>query len=476
MFKKTRLATAIFAFSGAAVLSAPAAFAADPGAEDLKRQIETLQRTLGELQKQVETLQQNSNGATQNDLDGIRSDFENYKYDRERERERETAKTARDTTVFGTVQVRYQAQDRGTRGGNPAPNGDRYNSFDVPTALIGARGNLFRDYVEGKNLEYQLSFSYNKRADGSNNANLNLLDAYVRYNFLPTVDGIEGDRLTLTVGQQLLPFGIEAQAAEDLRPTITTATAPAQLGLFNRQIGAVFRGDFKPYVDYAANYRAPLFEYALGVVNGSYSNKLDNNNGKAVVARTAFTLPVDYASWLRELKFGLSFYKGSKNVAGVGGGNLDSHGRQDIFGFDIYYNHAPYGATYEYWQGRTDFAHVNGVGTGEARSVGHTLTLFYTFGDQFFNSIKSAAKFDDFWPQSIQSYYRFDYYNPNSKGDLLNTQGHGFDTVRIHTLGFNWFFAQTTKLQVGINHYDYRHETASRKDYNEFLAQLQYTF
>ncbi|MDR2091702.1 MAG: OprO/OprP family phosphate-selective porin [Azoarcus sp.] len=483
MIRKTMIAVAV-----SSLLASPSVFAdntarsrapdADARAQDLRRQIETLQQTLDTLQKQVETLQQESNEkATTSDVDGVRTDLENYKYDQERQYERKNAKSMRDTTVYGTVQVRYSAQNRETNSGNPAPNGVRYNTFDVPTALLGVRGNLYKDYVEGKNLEYQFSLSYGKRADGSNNANFNLQDAFVRYNFLPTTDGLEGNRLTATLGQQLLPFGIEAQAAEDLRPTINLATAPSQLGLFNRQVGLVFRGDLHPFVDYAANYRAPLFEYALGVINGSYSNKLDNNNGKAVVGRGAFTLPVDYASWLRELKIGASFYKGSKVVAGTSSTNLESHGRNDIYGFDIYYNHAPYGVTYEYWQGRTDYAvAADSTQTREARSDGHTLTLFYTFGDQFFNSVKSAAKFDDSWPQSIQTFYRFDAFNPNRNRAVSGIRGKGLDAQHVHTLGFNWFFAETTKLQFGINRYRYLHETDARKDYTEVQTQLQYTF
>ncbi|MDR1660996.1 MAG: OprO/OprP family phosphate-selective porin [Azoarcus sp.] len=460
---------------------APRKDASSVRAEDLRRQIETLQQSIHSLQKQVETLQQEGKDrASSSDIEGVRTDLENYKYDQERQYERKNAKSTRDTTLYGTVQVRYQAQNRATRSGNPAPNGERYHTFDVPTALLGVRGNLYKDYVEGKNLEYQFSLSYGKRADGTNNANFNLQDAFIRYNFLPTTDGLEGNRLTATIGQQLLPFGIEAQAAEDLRPTINLATAPAQLGLFNRQVGAVFRGDVSPFVDYTANYRAPLFEYALGVVNGSYSNKLDSNNGKAVVGRGAFTLPVDYASWLRELKIGASFYKGSKVVVGTLGGssaNLDSHGRQDIYGFDIYYNHAPYGVTYEHWQGRADYAAAaNSAQTREARSAGYTLTLFYTFGDQFFNSVKTAAKFDDSWPQSIQTFYRFDYFNPNRSRSVTGIRGKGLDAVHVHTLGFNWFFAETTKLQFGINRYRYEHETNTQKAYSEVQTQLQYTF
>ncbi|MDR1228438.1 MAG: hypothetical protein LBK55_05375 [Azoarcus sp.] len=472
---KTRIAAA--ALMGAALFP-PAAWAANT--EELQKRIESLQRSIGELQKQVETLQQESNEkATANDVEGVRADLENYKYDREREYERKNAKSTRDTTVFGTVQVRYSAQSEGAASGNPAPNGERYHTFDVPTAILGVRGNLYKDYVEGRNLEYQLSFAYAKRgtsAHASNSADFNLLDAYLRYNLLPTTDGLEGNRLNVTLGQQLLPFGVEAQSTEDLRPTINLATAVGQLGLATRQTGLVFRGDFKPFVDYAANYRAPLFEYAAGVVNGSYGNKLDNNNGKATIVRAAFTLPVDYASVFRELKFGASAYNGSRPISNAAG-KIDSKARQDVYGFDIYYNHAPFGVTYEYYRARTGYAKsATGADTGNARGVGHTLTLFYTFGDQFFNSVKSAAKFDDSWPQSIQSYYRFDYYNPNKGDDLYNVRGRGFDALRVHTLGFNWFFAETTKLQFGVNRYVYDHETPARKDYTEVQTQFQYTF
>jgi len=475
---KTSLALALSGLLASAALLPADALAAD--AAELQKQIETLQRTLGELQKQVESLQQeNTEKATASDVEGVRSDLENYKYDREREYERKNAKSTRDTTVFGTVQVRYSAQSEGTATGNPAPNGERYSTFDVPTAILGVRGNLYKDYVEGRNLEYQLSFAYAKRgttAHASNSADFNLLDAYLRYNILPTSDGLEGNRLTVTLGQQLLPFGVEAQSTEDLRPTINLSTAVGQLGLATRQNGLIFRGDVKPYVDYAANYRAPLFEYAAGVINGSYGNKLDDNNSKATTLRAAFTLPVSYASVFRELKFGASAYKGSRAVANASG-KIDSSARQDVYGFDIYYNHAPFGVTYEYYLGKTAHAKsATSTETGTARGVGHTLTLFYTFGDQFFNSVKTAAKFDDSWPQSIQSYYRFDYYNPNKGSDLYNVRGHGYDALRVHTVGFNWFFAETTKFQFGINRYVYDHETPTRKNYNEVQTQFQYTF
>lgn len=406
--------------------------------------------------------------ATSDDIEGLRSDLENYKYDQLRQYERQTVKSARDTTLYGTVQLRANVQDN-----NTAPNTPK-STFDIGTALLGVRGNLFKDYNEGKNLDYQTSFGYAKRNDGSNNSNFNLLDAFLRYHVFSTNGGAEVPRLNLTLGQQLLPFGLDVQSPEDLRPTISYASAPSYLGLFTRQNGLIVRGDVKPFVDYGANYRAPLFEYALGVINGNGSNKTDDNNSKDYIGRVAFTLPVDYASWLRELKFGASYIKGEAKITG------DHKAQKDRLGFDIYYNHAPFGVSYEYLQGKTDYAAATDstpASIQNAKAEGHTFTAFYTIGDQFYNSIKSNAKFDDFWPKSIQGYYRYDSYNPNkNQKDYVDTASGRIGEYDIHSLGLNLFFAQTTKFQLQLNHYSYDLETASQKDSNELQAQFQYTF
>jgi hypothetical protein len=478
------------------VLSAGTSTAFAATNAELEKQLEALQQTVEALKQQVQTQKTTEaaaspeNIATKDDIDGVRADLENFKYDEARLRERNVVKSTRDTTLFGVVQARAQIQDEPTRAGNPQPNAERNSTFEIPAAILGVRGNIYKDYKEGKNLDYQLSFAYAKRAAAAGGASdFNLLDGFLRYNFLSTNGGPEIPRLNLTFGQQLLPFGLESQAPEDLRPTINVATAPAQLGLFGRQVGAVVRGDIKPFVDYSANYRAPLIEYAVGIVNGNIANKVDDNNHKDLIARAAVTLPVDYSSWLREFKVGASYLKGRKNTANVvppetATATLDSDGRKDRYGFDIYYNHAPYGVTYEYWNGKEDFATGAAASTiRERESDGHTLTLFYTFGDQFFNSIKSVAKFDDWHPKSIQPFFRYDYYNPNKENVALGGAAEsGRDTVRISTLGVNWFFAQTTKLQVGLNHVDYDTEKAkttnasARKDYNELQAQFQYSF
>jgi len=459
----------------------------------LKQQIETLQQRLNAVEAQPQTkaavvapvndsiesyssedieaseLATGPTPATSDDIEGLRADVENYKYDQSRQYERQTVKSARDTTLFGTVQLRANVQDN-----NTAPNTPK-STFDIGTALLGVRGNLFKDYNEGKNLDYQASFGYSKRNDGSNNSNFNLLDAYLRYYVLSTNSGLETAKLNLTLGQQLLPFGLDVQSPEDLRPTISTASAATYLGLFTRQNGLIVRGDAKPFVDYGANYRAPLFEYAIGVTNGNGSNKTDDNNGKDYIGRVAFTLPVDYASWLREFKVGASYIKGEAKLSGSG--ITDNKAKKDRLGFDIYYNHAPFGVTYEYLQGKTDYIDTTALSIKEAKAEGHTFTAFYTLGDQFYNSIKSNAKFDDFWPKSIQGYYRYDSYNPNkNQKDYLDSASGRIGEYDIHSLGLNLFFAQTTKFQLQLNHYTYDIEAAAQKDTNELQAQFQYTF
>ncbi|MCH7336270.1 DUF3138 domain-containing protein [Acinetobacter sp. NIPH 2699] len=456
-----------------------------------------LQAQLEVLQQQVNSLQQNQTAAppsgfsaavaeraadsdeyveedtsgiiaTKSDVDGLRAQFENYQYDQERLRERNTVKSARDTTFFGTVQTRIQNTSTPISAGNTNAWESRKLNFEVPLAQFGVRGNLYRDYKEGKNLTYQLSFGYAKR-NGSNTSDLNLQDAFLQYSFAPTNGGLEDPKLTLAFGQQQIPFGQEAQSPEDLRPTITQARAIGQLGLGTRQIGLVLRGDLKPYTDYAANYRAPLLEYALGVTNGNGFNRTDDNNNKDYVGRLAFTLPVDYASIFRELKFGASYKKGESNI--VGGTPTDlltDKGRNDVLGLDIYYNHAPFGVTYEYYKGIRDTLQVASGNIAEVKSEGQTATLFYTVGDQFYNSIKTSAKFDDFWPKSIQAYYRYDTFDPNTSSKKEVGE------LDIHSAGLNFFFAQTTKFQLGLSRWNFAN--ATQKDYTEVLAQFQYGF
>ncbi|MHA7685573.1 porin [Cupriavidus sp. PET2-C1] len=414
--------------------------------------------------------------ATKADIDGIRGDLENYKYEQTRSRETKTALTTRGTTIGGTVAVRGSYFNPGTTGSSTPGAKARSSSFDIASAQLNLSGSLYRDYAEGRNLTYRLALAYAQNVSSgltttaqSSGSQFNLTDAYLDYSFLPTTTGLEEDKLTVRFGQQQIPFGLEAQTSEELRPVINNAQFVNALGVGTRQIGVVFRGDYDSYVDYGFNYRAPLVEYAFGVFNGNGPNKADDNSAKDFIGRLAFTLPVDYNSVFRELKLGVSYLKGTGNLTRTVGTTTTTVASNNFTrrGLDLYYNHNPYGITYEYADGETELlAGSTGTGKSTIKSRGQYVTLYYQWGEQFLRSYRGQAKYDDWWPKTYQAFLRYDLYDPNTAV--------GNDQIKVATLGLNVFFAETTKLQLNLLRTFY--QDPSMKNSTAVLAQFQYGF
>lgn len=432
------------------------------------QQDEIVQSTNEDLEDNAE-----QNYVTQAEFQGIQSDLENYKYQVQRERDTKTALSTRQLLINGVVQAKASYLDEAQRISPNAKNtslavNDRHSSFDLGAVQIGFNGNLFKDYNQGRNLDFNLRFGTSPQS-GTNNSYLNLLDAQLIYNILPTLS-LDTGRLTATLGQQLLPFGQEVQATEDLKPTINNAlfSLPGYgYGLAMREVGLVLRGDAFPTVDYGYNYRSPMLSYAFGIVNGNGANKSDDNDDKNFVGRLRYTLPAEYNSWLRELSFGVSWYQGKSNLFDLSGAEASFAGKGDVLrkGFDIYYNHHPFGATYEYVQGEDDtFVHDTG-GIYNRKSESHTGTLFWNFGEQFVKGFRNQGRYDDWWPKSYQSFYRFDKINRDKHADN--------QSIDIHSLGLNAFFAETTKFQLNLNHIN---NEITHQKYNELVAQFQYGF
>jgi hypothetical protein len=466
---------AVTALSLAAGFTANANAAGNSELEQLKEQLKLLQNTVGALQKKVEkaeadasqakeelTTLQASAPATVDDVQAVQSDLENFKWQWDRTQERTTVKSTRNVTLGGVVQGRYGWNEQPITN---ATTNETDNSFDISTVLLSARGNLYRDYEEGRNLDFAISFGASPQAS---QANLGVLDAYISYNVFPTIN-LEEPKLQLSLGQQLLPFGLEVPATEDLKPLITNAQFTTALGLSARQIGFIARGDLFPMVDYGTNYRAATLEYAAGVVNGSGPNRSDDNSEKDFIGRLAFTLPVDYNSWFRELKFGVSGYYGTQNVRLNNGlGAIFDTGDKHRAGFDVSYNHNPIGVTFEYVRAWDDFAAGTTPAAPEVfsrQAQSFTTTLFYNHGAQFVRGFRNQAKYDDWWPTSIQPFVRWDRFDP----DLDAAD----DIQDIFTPGINIFFAETTKLQL-----NYRAKLEEKFDIenDEFQAQVQFGF
>ena len=379
--------------------------------------------------------------------------------------------------IGGTGQLRYNQVFNKETGNS--------NSFSVNFFSLNFTGNLRKDYREGKNIDYALGIQ-----TGSN-LTVSVTDAWLSYQIFNSLDK-EGPRLSITAGQQKKNFGLEATATEAFKPTIIGAQFASNLNLDERDLGFVFAGDLFPANDYGYNYRVPTVQYWLGAVNGTGPNTLDVNDEKDIFTRVAFNAPVNYNHPLRGLTLGASWYYGRKTYSATntvtntitnGTGQTIStsstsaitrKGDKTRWGVDLSYVNTPVGFTFEYVQGR-DLAVTNGttkngvVGTAAAfkpvTEEGITFTLFYNFGEQFVNSVKQQDRYDDWYPLTYQPFYRYDRYTPD--------MGHTNTYTEIHTLGFNWFFAQTTKLQIN---YNMKKEYPVDKPNNQLLAQFQFGF
>lgn len=433
------------------------------------------------------------------DVQGLRTDLENFKFQWQRERDIHTAITTRALTIGGTVQTRFGWTDQQVSNGTVYK---RKTSFDVPTALLNFNGNLYKDYEDGKNLSYQLSFGVSQQTN-TNNSFLNLLNANITYSFLPTTSP-EYPALTLSVGQQLLPFGLEVPASEELKPVIRNAqfTLPPNAGRRNvvtglnlgrRDVGAIVRGDIGVNVDYGYNYRQALLAYAVGILNGAGPNTLDENDNKDFIGRVAFTVPSDYNSWLRQITLGGSVYIGKQNLytaetAPTARTTIQGKGRRNRYGGDIYYNHWPFGVTYEFIRGEDEVT----PGTAEApgrkliKSDSHVATLFLSFGEQFVAGFRNQGRYDDWWPKTYQPFFRYDRLNPDRDYKKAKDTDPKSLVTEVFTGGLNIFFAETTKFQLNYNHILNRANSdaaqpnprlvVAKRHANEVLAQVQFGF
>lgn len=445
----------------------PAAPTAAPTAADLAR----LEKALADLKARVD-----ADAPTRADVQSVQADLDNFKWQVQRERETKSALSTRNLLIAGIVQARgaWYGNDlsspldkkvQSTSVNNPALLDGRRSTFDIPAAILAFNGLLYRDYEQARNLGFSLSAGA-VPTSGTNLAFVSVLDANLAYQLLPTIEN-DGPRLSLTLGQQLVPFGLEGNTTEELKPVINNAQFLVQTGLGARQIGLVARGELLTQYDFGYAYRQALLAFALGILNGTGPNRDDDNAFKDVVARIALTVPAEYTSWLRELRVGASAYLGRASLNdGAATPKLVGTGLRNRFGVDVYYNHFPFGLTYEAvrsvedaWEGGREVRH-NGLG--------HTVTGFYSFGQQFLRSVKTQGKFDDWWPKTWQPFVRYDRWAAD-----LRKQGAAND---VYTAGLNVFFAETTKAQINVNRRIQHVVRASNVASTEVLAQVQFGF
>ena len=366
------------------------------------------------------------------------------------------------------------------------------DTFSIPFFQLTFAGNLRKDYLEGKNVDYSLGIQT------TGTAAVSITDAWLAYQIFNSLDST-GPRLSITAGQQKKNFGNEATATEAFLPAIKVAQFASNLGLNARELGLVLAGDVLPVNDFGYNYRVPILQYWLGGINGNGPNTTDNNNSKDVFARLQLNAPVNYDHLLRGLSLGVSGYKGwdtktatntSTNTAtfntnaatpvsttlttSTSTTNIIQNGDKNRWGADLAYVNTPVGFTLEYVHARDEAVSNGTVVNGavktpyrfrEVDEEGYTFTLFYNFGDQFVTAAKNQDRYDDYYPVTYQPFFRFDRWVPDTSNYAVHND--------IYTAGFNWFFAQTTKLQLN---YNYKPTIGASARTNEFLAQFQFGF
>ena len=441
--------------------------------------------------------EQQSDTISREEFNGLQGDLQTLRDDETRQFQRLTANTLRFVQFGGTIQTRYTFRD----DGNPAYP----NQLTIPLVQLTIRGSLYKDYADGHNLDFSLGLQSGSVTVPAGNANVtafSLADANLTYAILATSD-LTKPYLSVTLGQQLKIFGSEPQVTEAYKPTINPATWVANEGLQTRDIGLTFSGDFFPNADFGNNYRVALISYQLGLFNGSGQNtstnvaKLpagatdnstaytypvaDNNQDKDLYARIAFNAPVDYNHWARGLTLGFSaaqFHNPGANQGAAG--NIVNGDLQSVrYGADLSYVNVPVGFTLEYIQGEDEQL----TGTTPAntylwvkQSYGGTATLFYEWGQQFVKDFVNQSRQDDYYPKTYQVFVRGDVWNPNSGGNGTGANATQNDVI-IGTVGFNAWFASTTKFQFNYQarKNDIGYGSASFTS-DQYLAQFQYGF
>jgi asparagine synthetase A len=177
---------------------------------------------------------------------------------------------------------------------------------------------------------------------------------------------------------------------------------------------------------------------------------------------------------LRQITIGGTALIGAKNTYLTDPAKtLSGKGVKNRYGIDFYYNHWPFGITYEFVSSRdavTTGTTLNDPKRDEIVANSHTATLFLSFGEQFVAGFRQQGRYDDWWPKTWQPFARFDYFDRDIRKDKKN------DRIGVLTFGLNVFFAETTKFQLN---YNIRKDESLAKDKqvtHEILAQLQFGF
>ena len=316
--------------------------------------------------------------------------------------------------------------------------GDGKGGFNISWFSLGLSGNLREDPVDEYDVRYKANLYWvpgkdigatNGGVANSSNTQLQtpaLADAFLTVDLNTSKGNLEPFWVgSLTLGQQLIPFGQDNLAPEEQRPTIRYAQYLGKFGI-GRDIGLKHDGGFVNRYDPASGTTTPLVGYSLAIWNGSGANRLDNNNEKAYNARILITPEAQYLSLFSGLSFGGSAYR---DITGGSSSTAAQKVTKEWYGWEFSWLRKPFLLTAEGIYGNNPVlpGTVNpnnpvipaSTNVGRQKSTDYVVTLFWT-----------PSTLPDFQPL-----YRYDRFDSDTT-----------PTSIIHTFGFNYFVWQTTPV------------------------------
>lgn len=300
--------------------------------------------------------------------------------------------------LSGYTQVRYRIRE------------DNIDGFDIKRARLSFKGKISK----------QFSYKLQTELGGSSQK---LLDTELTFDLHPI--------LKLCAGQFKIPFSQENLMSSSGLATINrsqvvealTARSKDVLGnQSGRDIGIKLSGSFSKITDWS------LFDYALGVYNGSGINTSDLNEQKDVVGRLVIH-PV------KNIALGGSYYRGKYTIANA----LSKIDNRKRVGAEFTCTYSLISFMAEYIKGKDSSIEKAG---------------WYVQAGCFFI------------PRKIQGILKYDTYDPNT--DVSD------NSTTVYTIGVNLFLDKKSKIQIN---YELKiNEQGTEKEYNPLIAQLQFAF
>lgn len=335
---------------------------------------------------------------TQEQADSIRAEAAIKQQDADANKKSFLLSATKQLQLAGYLQMRYQNLDE--KG--------KIDGFDIRRARLDLKGTISPYW----SIRFQVDLAGTAPK---------LLDAYGECKIK--------DYFNLTMGQFKIPFSMENLASSskleliDRSQVVETLSARGKdvIGNHNgRDIGVQVFGNFLKVSN------RPLFDYSVGIFNGSGINASDKNEAKSVAGRLVFH-PI------KNLDAGCSFYNGWDYF-----GATPKSQKRNRLGFEMKYDYKFLSLKGEYIKGEDGVIKNNG---------------WYIQSGCFIV------------PQKLQLLLKYDTFEPNTS--VSN------DVSTNYTVVLNYAFNNWSKIQVG---YTFREEEGTSVNNNLGVIQYQIGF